>query len=206
MLPRLLYETARSDQRNVVSVSPLKNDLLLRALMRQPVPYTPTWLMRQAELVKRGRAKAPKRPIRSVEAPSGQTEEKGPSYGVFLTTLGSPGLGRSPLEQYLDFSESLIEAFFRLSCRRRPKRAWHEGVPEAQISSSFLPCQSLLLTLRALRATQIIVRSTLQALEDFPSCEERCCCTGGGVSLSDVDRDGTLPPLRGARRSNPPVR
>ena len=125
---------------------------------------------------------------------------------VSLTTLGSPGLGRSPLEQYLDFSESLIEAFFRLSCRRRPKRAWHEGVPEAQISSSFLPCQSLLLTLRALRATQIIVRSTLQALEDFPSCEERCCCTGGGVSLSDVDRDGTLPPLRGARRSNPPVR
>ena len=73
-------------------------------------------------------------------------------------------------------------------------------------SSSFLPCQSLLLTLRALRVTQIIGRSTLQALEDLPSCEERCCCTGGGVSLSDVDRDGTLAPLRGARRSNPPVR
>ena len=31
-----------------MSVAPLKNDLLLRALMRQPVPYTPTWLMRQA--------------------------------------------------------------------------------------------------------------------------------------------------------------
>ena len=73
-------------------------------------------------------------------------------------------------------------------------------------SSSFLPCQSLLLTLCALRVTQIIGRSTLQALEDLPSCEERCCCTGGGLSLSDVDRDGTLPPLRGARRSNPPVR
>ncbi|HWL28244.1 MAG TPA: uroporphyrinogen decarboxylase family protein, partial [Burkholderiaceae bacterium] len=26
----------------------LKNDVLLRALMRQPVPYTPIWLMRQA--------------------------------------------------------------------------------------------------------------------------------------------------------------
>jgi len=36
------------EQRNVVSVSPLKNDLLLRALMREPVPYTPIWLMRQA--------------------------------------------------------------------------------------------------------------------------------------------------------------
>jgi hypothetical protein len=36
-------------------------------------------------------------------------------------------------------------------------------------SSSFLPCQSLLLTLRALRVTQIIGRSTLQALEDLPS-------------------------------------
>ncbi len=31
-----------------MSVTPLKNDLFLRALMRQPVPYTPTWLMRQA--------------------------------------------------------------------------------------------------------------------------------------------------------------
>lgn len=31
-----------------MSVAPLKNDLLLRALLRQPVPYTPTWLMRQA--------------------------------------------------------------------------------------------------------------------------------------------------------------
>ena len=30
------------------SVTPLKNDVLLRALMRQPVPYTPVWLMRQA--------------------------------------------------------------------------------------------------------------------------------------------------------------
>jgi len=31
-----------------VSVAPLKNDVFLRALMRQEVPYTPTWLMRQA--------------------------------------------------------------------------------------------------------------------------------------------------------------
>ena len=31
-----------------MSVAPLKNDVLLRALMRQPVPYTPVWLMRQA--------------------------------------------------------------------------------------------------------------------------------------------------------------
>ena len=30
------------------SVTPLKNDVLLRALMRQPVPYTPVWLMRRA--------------------------------------------------------------------------------------------------------------------------------------------------------------
>ena len=29
-------------------VSPLKNDVFLRALLRQPVPYTPIWLMRQA--------------------------------------------------------------------------------------------------------------------------------------------------------------
>ena len=29
-------------------MSPLKNDVFLRALLRQPVPYTPTWLMRQA--------------------------------------------------------------------------------------------------------------------------------------------------------------
>jgi uroporphyrinogen decarboxylase len=29
-------------------VSPLKNDVLLRALLREPVPYTPVWLMRQA--------------------------------------------------------------------------------------------------------------------------------------------------------------
>ncbi len=29
-------------------VLPLKNDVLLRALLRQPVPYTPVWLMRQA--------------------------------------------------------------------------------------------------------------------------------------------------------------
>ena len=28
--------------------APLQNDTLLRALMRQPVPYTPVWLMRQA--------------------------------------------------------------------------------------------------------------------------------------------------------------
>ncbi len=31
-----------------MSVSQLKNDVFLRALMREPVPYTPTWLMRQA--------------------------------------------------------------------------------------------------------------------------------------------------------------
>lgn len=29
-------------------MSPLKNDIFLRALMREPVPYTPLWLMRQA--------------------------------------------------------------------------------------------------------------------------------------------------------------
>jgi uroporphyrinogen decarboxylase len=31
-----------------VSVSALKNDVFLRALLREPVPYTPIWLMRQA--------------------------------------------------------------------------------------------------------------------------------------------------------------
>jgi len=31
-----------------VSVAPLKNDVFLRALLREPVPYTPIWLMRQA--------------------------------------------------------------------------------------------------------------------------------------------------------------
>ena len=29
-------------------MTPLKNDILLRALLRQPVPYTPIWMMRQA--------------------------------------------------------------------------------------------------------------------------------------------------------------
>ena len=31
-----------------MSVPPLKNDVFLRSLLREPVPYTPTWLMRQA--------------------------------------------------------------------------------------------------------------------------------------------------------------
>lgn len=31
-----------------MSAAPLKNDVFLRALLRQPVPYTPVWLMRQA--------------------------------------------------------------------------------------------------------------------------------------------------------------
>jgi len=31
-----------------VTSAPLKNDVFLRALLRQPVPYTPVWLMRQA--------------------------------------------------------------------------------------------------------------------------------------------------------------
>lgn len=31
-----------------MSVAPLKNDVFLRALLREPVPYTPIWLMRQA--------------------------------------------------------------------------------------------------------------------------------------------------------------
>lgn len=31
-----------------MSLTPLKNDVFLRALLRQPVAYTPTWLMRQA--------------------------------------------------------------------------------------------------------------------------------------------------------------
>ncbi len=31
-----------------MSLPPLKNDVFLRALLRQPVEYTPTWLMRQA--------------------------------------------------------------------------------------------------------------------------------------------------------------
>src|SRR5215510_4428610 len=29
-------------------MSPLKNDTLIRALLRQPTPYTPVWVMRQA--------------------------------------------------------------------------------------------------------------------------------------------------------------
>jgi len=29
-------------------MSKLKNDTLIRALLRQPTPYTPVWLMRQA--------------------------------------------------------------------------------------------------------------------------------------------------------------
>src|SRR5690625_2629392 len=32
----------------IVSFPKLKNDVFLRALMREPVPYTPVWLMRQA--------------------------------------------------------------------------------------------------------------------------------------------------------------
>ncbi|CAM3596196.1 uroporphyrinogen decarboxylase [Bordetella flabilis] len=34
--------------RKVVSSAPLQNDVFLRALLREPVPYTPVWLMRQA--------------------------------------------------------------------------------------------------------------------------------------------------------------
>lgn len=34
--------------RNAVSVPTLKNDVFLRSLLREPVPYTPLWLMRQA--------------------------------------------------------------------------------------------------------------------------------------------------------------
>jgi uroporphyrinogen decarboxylase len=34
--------------RKVVSFAPLQNDVFLRALLREPVPYTPVWLMRQA--------------------------------------------------------------------------------------------------------------------------------------------------------------
>jgi len=33
---------------NIMPPAPLKNDIFLRALLRQPVPYTPVWLMRQA--------------------------------------------------------------------------------------------------------------------------------------------------------------
>ncbi|MEO7402244.1 MAG: uroporphyrinogen decarboxylase family protein, partial [Burkholderiales bacterium] len=29
-------------------MAPLLNDVLLRALAREPIPYTPIWLMRQA--------------------------------------------------------------------------------------------------------------------------------------------------------------
>ncbi len=29
-------------------MTPLKNDLLIRALLREPVPRTPVWIMRQA--------------------------------------------------------------------------------------------------------------------------------------------------------------
>ena len=31
-----------------MSAPALKNDVFLRALLREPVPYTPIWLMRQA--------------------------------------------------------------------------------------------------------------------------------------------------------------
>ena len=31
-----------------MSASSLKNDVFLRSLLREPVPYTPIWLMRQA--------------------------------------------------------------------------------------------------------------------------------------------------------------
>lgn len=33
---------------NILMNTPLKNDVFLRALLRQPVPYTPVWMMRQA--------------------------------------------------------------------------------------------------------------------------------------------------------------
>lgn len=45
--PFLLYAVTTSTD-STASFAPLKNDIFLRALKRQPVPYTPVWLMRQA--------------------------------------------------------------------------------------------------------------------------------------------------------------
>jgi uroporphyrinogen decarboxylase len=39
---------ARFQKRTFVSVTPVQNDVFLRALKRESVPYTPAWLMRQA--------------------------------------------------------------------------------------------------------------------------------------------------------------
>ncbi len=41
-------QPVKVSKRISVSLTPLKNDVFLRALLRQPVDYTPTWLMRQA--------------------------------------------------------------------------------------------------------------------------------------------------------------
>jgi uroporphyrinogen decarboxylase len=43
-LIRVVYAIAH----RISDVTPLKNDTFLRALLRQPVPYTPIWMMRQA--------------------------------------------------------------------------------------------------------------------------------------------------------------
>jgi len=74
----------------------LKNDTLLRALLRQPTPYTPVWLMRQA-----GRYLPEYNTTRS-RAGSFLALARNPDLAteVTLQPLGQPGAARPDTQQH----------------------------------------------------------------------------------------------------------
>ncbi|MEQ4618164.1 MAG: uroporphyrinogen decarboxylase [Corticimicrobacter sp.] len=78
--------------------TPLKNDVFLRALMRQPVPYTPVWLMRQA-----GRYLAEYRETRA-QAGSFMQLAQNPDFATEVTLQP---LRRFPLDAAILFSDIL---------------------------------------------------------------------------------------------------
>jgi uroporphyrinogen decarboxylase len=79
-------------------VSKLKNDLLLRALLRQPTPYTPIWIMRQA-----GRY-LPEYNATRARAGSFLGLAKNPDYATEVTLQP---LARFPLDAAILFSDIL---------------------------------------------------------------------------------------------------
>lgn len=81
-----------------VSASSLKNDIFLRALLREPVPYTPIWLMRQA-----GRY-LPEYNATRARAGSFMKLAQNPEYACEVTLQP---LARFPLDAAILFSDIL---------------------------------------------------------------------------------------------------